>query len=270
MMEKLNSPQQLKSLIRQVSESIPKEVRFTNCIFLESQLADKIQSGMFYSLEASGLNLFEKKINSFQLTGVWRTDGIPEIEPPLLPLVLDLDYSGQMKERQRLMYQQLQKAGFVDLGPAQKMRLDFSLLDSKRLDTNVYQAQENDLPEICALWNAALCNDPQDLGFSEKEIWNWIQKESIYCLRDTRGLLGAVMCEIASGSCIIWHLAVDSRCRGEGIGGHLLTTALEHSRSRGAKNSWIWVKVDNKTAISFYGGMRYNSLAQFTHRLIRR
>ena len=270
MMNRLKMPEELKGLIRQATAEIPKELRFANSLFLDSQLEQKIREGMFYSTTASGLNLFEQKVSCFQLTGVWRTDLPLEIENTPLPLVIDLDYSGQRKERQQRVYRQLLQAGFSDLGTAQKMRLDLAQLDLRRLDSAVRLANPEDLEEILMLWNSALCTDPGDLEFREEELQSWISQQRVYCLYGQGELLGAVVCEIAGGSGIIWHLAVDSHRRGAGIGGRLLTTALDYARQKGARSSWLWVKMENQNAISFYHGMGYNSLTQFTDRLIRR
>ena len=77
-------------------------------------------------------------------------------------------------------------------------------------------------------------------------------------------LAGFIVSRFAADEMEILNLAVRPHLRRHGIATQLLTGALDHARSRGAKNCFLEVRHSNSTAISFY---LHHGFTQFGRRL---
>lgn len=111
----------------------------------------------------------------------------------------------------------------------------------------------SDYPQVIELWSeteAMLLRDAD----SRENIGKYLERnpELSFVAVDGQQIVGAILVGTDGRRGYVQHLAVDSHCRGKGIGAKLISSAIEALSNIGIAKTHLFVANENLNAQSFY------------------
>jgi len=256
-----------------------KEIE-TNCFFLPNEVsAYTDQQRLFYIKQDTALFFIVNEEYYYHLyyyivRGICVEKNIPEKfeKPVTLDFVFRLS---RMPEDLDGMLKRWRDAGFADY--KQYMRLNRSIAaedDSHIQNPDVEKSyrfgyEDTSLAgNIRKLWEESLDIYSTALHSVEGIAEN-LQAGNVFYLTDRVGELCASLYVTISGTtCIIQHVTVDKRYRGQGLGAYLLLKVLAQMKQRGLRNSYLWADEKNTSAIRLYEKCGYVHNAMISKQFI--
>jgi [ribosomal protein S18]-alanine N-acetyltransferase len=91
-------------------------------------------------------------------------------------------------------------------------------------------------------------------GWGEGEFESMLGETNtlVHRLRQGRKIVGLAVSRIGADEAEILSIAIDPRCRGQGLSRNLLLTHLGHLAGRGARTIFLEVEENNRPALSLY------------------
>jgi ribosomal-protein-alanine N-acetyltransferase len=115
--------------------------------------------------------------------------------------------------------------------------------------TSVEPATLADAPQLAQLHGASFHR-----GWGESEFESMLGETNtlVHRLRLGRKTVGFAVSRIGADEAEILSIAVDQRCRGQGLSHNLLLTHLGHLAGRGVRTIFLEVEENNRPALSLY------------------
>ena len=244
----------------------------TNFYMLPDEMKKMINSRSIYYQMSHDLLLFYIEESDYLHVYYWAADRtIPIIKDAGKVMVLDLvarDIENQEEQRWK-------KAGFESYKLYSRMKYDLGSWNGKgvgawRDDTYlISSANINDIKGIASLWRVCLdCYSTSLPTLAEME--QLVAAQHIYCISQEQKIIGAVYMEVASKTCMLKHLSVDSLYRRQGLGSVLMNYALKKMVEEGVKNCVLWVDIENIPAYENYVKYGFKQDGLWSRQMIRR
>jgi GNAT superfamily N-acetyltransferase len=117
--------------------------------------------------------------------------------------------------------------------------------DKPVAELTVERVTHQDIPAICSLYKKVWESEPSLPGELTKawqpgplEFTSWMEGVTYFAARRGGHLVGIIGCELKHGACHLVHLAVEPEARRRGVGGALLTAAVDWARRSSATTVW--------------------------------
>ncbi len=119
---------------------------------------------------------------------------------------------------------------------------------------NIQQMSIADYEEVAALWQKTEGVGLHDDVDSKEGIGKYLQRNPAlsFIARENDKIIGAVLCGYDGRRGYLNHLAVDSACRGKGIGKALVAHCLAGLKNLGVSRCNIHVFADNQHGHAFW------------------
>lgn len=240
----------------------------TNFYMLPDELKKVISSRVIYYQMSCDLLILYIEESDYLRVYYWTTDRtFPVINVFGKVMILDL----VARNRENKEEQRWEKAGFEPYKLYTRMKYDLTDFrgKSESAQYDVFPASATDIKGVVGLWKR--CLDCYSTSFpTMDEMERLVKSQHIYCIRQEQDLLGAVYMDVASKSCVLKHLAIDSFYRRQGLGSALMNYALKKMMEEGMQKCVLWVDIENIPAYENYVKYGFMQDGLWSRQMIRR
>lgn len=248
-MKKINSFDEYIEITKQAQAM---QMKNFNCYLMPDEINLLIQNEkLFYLRNDSTLEIIAKHGRYFKVY-FYGTEGFSFIESQdfSMPIITDITYSFDMKEKDMCLKKKLEKMGFAVNATSSRMSSHNFEFKLPKIDYNLEKLSLDEVVEVLKIWEENF-NPIKNLIYTEEEIVQ--NKDSIFVLKSKEGLVvGAMEIVLNSRSGMIQHIAIKKEFHHKGLGSCLEVFYIKLCKSLGIQTLLLYTIDSNLNAQNFH------------------
>ena len=229
-----------------------EKMRNINCYLFPKEIDLLIKKRcLFYVQNDTTLQIIAKRGRYFKVYFYGKEDfSFIKFDAQNLPIITDISYSQNLKERDLKFREKLLSGGFVVNSSSSRMQ-------SKNMDFNIQneafyveKMNSEDVQAVMDIWNENF-DAVKSLLYSKEEMLE--NKEAIYVLKNHFGdVVGAMEIILSSSTGIVQHIAVKKTLQGRGLGSVLESFYINQCKTLGIGTLLLYTIDDDLNAQKFH------------------
>ena len=244
-MKKFDSFDEFVDVTKQAQEQNMKNL---NCYLFPDEIKLLIEKqSLFYVKNDTTLQIITKHGRYFKVY-FYGTDNFSfvEFDNLSLPVITDISYSQNLKERDLILKQKLLNMNFEINSSSSRMTSTNADISIRGCDYLIEKMNKNQVQDVFDIWEENF--DPiQNLLYDKSEILENIN--SIFVLKNKeKKVVGAMEIITSAKTGIIQHVAIKKEFQNKGLGSYLEAFYIKFCKSLGI-NTFLLYTIDDKLSV---------------------